>query len=135
MLTRSWDQVSTTRIVNRFRKGKMSVTSHIEAINDSDDPFSDLKYQLDELTIRDSSLLQGDSAESFVYFDNDIHGVMTEEKYWKKWLLMKMMMMMMMMMMMIMKKKRKKKTWKHLMNPFTVQLGLWLYQPFHIWNF
>ena len=65
MFTRAWGQVSTTTIVNCFKKAKVSATSHIEAINDSDDPFSDLKYQLDELMRRDSSLLQGDSAEKF----------------------------------------------------------------------
>ena len=66
MLTRAWDQVLTTAIVNCFKKAKISVTSRIEAINDSNDPFNDLKYQLDELTKRDSSLFQGNSAESCV---------------------------------------------------------------------
>lgn len=43
MLARAWDLVSTTRILKYF---KITATSQIEAINDSDHPFSDLKYQL-----------------------------------------------------------------------------------------
>ena len=74
----------TTTIVNCFKKAKISATSQIEAINDSDNPFNDLKYQLDKLRRRDSfSLLQSNSVESFVDFDNDVqssNGVMTEEK-------------------------------------------------------
>ena len=46
-------------------KAKTSATSRIEAINDSDYPFSDPKCQPDDIARRDSSLLQGDSAESF----------------------------------------------------------------------
>ena len=84
MLTRAWDQVLTTTIVNCFKKAKISAASQIEAINDSDNPFNDLKYQLDKLRRRDSfSLLQSNSVESFVDFDNDVqssNGVMTEEK-------------------------------------------------------
>ena len=74
----------TTTIVNCFKKAKISATSQIEAINDSGNPFNDLKYQLDKLRRRDSfSLLQSNSMESFVDFDNDVqssNGVMTEEK-------------------------------------------------------
>ena len=74
-------------IVNCFKKAKISATSQNEAINDCDDPFSDLKYQLDELTRRDPSLLQDDSTESFVGFDNDVQSsndVMTEEEKLKE---------------------------------------------------
>ena len=59
----------------------------IEAINDSDNPFSDLKYQLDELTRRDCPLLRGNSAESFAAFDNGVQSsndVMTEEEILKE---------------------------------------------------
>ena len=72
MLARAWDQVSTTTIVDCFKKSKISATSQIEAINDCNNQFCDPKYQLDELTRRDPSLLQGNSAESFVGFDNEI---------------------------------------------------------------
>ena len=64
----------------------MSATSQIEAMNDSGNPFIDLKYQLAELTRRDSSLLQGDSAENFDNFDinvGSLNGVMTEEEILK----------------------------------------------------
>ena len=86
MLTRAWDQVTTTTIVNCLKKAKMSATSQIEAMNDSGNPFVDLKYQLAELTRRDSSLLQGDSAENFDNFDinvGSLNGVMTEEEILK----------------------------------------------------
>ena len=52
------------------------------SINGPDNPFSDLKYQLGELTRRNYSLLQDNSSESFVDFDNDVqisNGVMTEK--------------------------------------------------------
>ena len=87
ILTGAWDQVSTTTIVNRFKKGKISVTSQIEAINDFDEPFSDLKHQLDKLTRRDSFLLQVNSAENFVDLDNIVqssNGVMTKEEILKQ---------------------------------------------------
>ena len=87
ILTRAWNQVSTFAIVNCSKKAKISATSQVEAINDSDDPFSDLKYQLDELTRRNSPLLQGNSVESFVDFDNDVqssNGVMTEKEILKE---------------------------------------------------
>ena len=86
MLTRAWDQVLTNTIVNCFKKAKISATSQIEAINNSRNPFRDPKYQLDELTWGDSSLLQGDSAKNFVDFDNDVQGsndVVAEEEILK----------------------------------------------------
>ena len=84
MLTRAWDQVTTTTTVNCLKKAKMSAASQIEAMNDSGNPFVDLKYQLAELTRRDSSLLQGDSVENFDNFDinvRSLNGVMTEKRY------------------------------------------------------
>ena len=50
MLTRAWAQVLTNTIVNCFKNAEVSATLQIEGINDSDKPFSDLKYQIDELT-------------------------------------------------------------------------------------
>lgn len=68
-------------------KAKTSATSRIEAINDSDYPFSDPKCQPDDIARRDSSLLQGDSAESFFDFASDAqssNGVMIEEEILKE---------------------------------------------------
>ena len=50
MLTRAWVQLLATAIVNCFKNPKISATSQIEAINGSDEPFCDLKYQLNEFT-------------------------------------------------------------------------------------
>ena len=48
-----------------FKKAKISATLQIEVINDSNDPFSDIKYQLDELTRKETSLLQLTQQKAF----------------------------------------------------------------------
>ena len=52
MLTRAWDQVSTNIIFNCYKEGKISEQSQNEVISNFDDPFNDLKDQLEGLQIQ-----------------------------------------------------------------------------------
>ena len=73
-----------TTFVNCFKKAKISATSQIEAINDSNAHLVISNINLMSSQEKDSSLLQGDSAESFVNFDNDVqnsNGVILKKRY------------------------------------------------------
>ena len=55
-----------------LQETKISGTSQNEAINDCDDPFSDLKDELEELDSRDSSLVSGVTVETFIDIDENL---------------------------------------------------------------
>ena len=49
MLVSAWDALSTETIVNCFRKSGISTESQETTIAEDDDPFRDLKHEIDDL--------------------------------------------------------------------------------------
>ena len=57
LLVLSWNDVSEQTVARCFQKAKISRQAQVNAVNDEDDPFKELKDDLLELREKDLSLV------------------------------------------------------------------------------
>ena len=77
LLVASWNDVTKTTIVNCFGKAKISAKDQVNAAEDSDNPFKELKNELTELRKIDRTLVPQDlTAQEIV--DVDINVITTD---------------------------------------------------------